>query len=74
MLKFSISMLLAACTVATAAAAAQESCGEMERRLYLKPATTPLASPARRVEFRVLYMLDFARMVLIEYLQTKEVT
>ena len=30
----------------------QESCGEMERRLYLKPATTPLASPARRVEFR----------------------
>lgn len=29
----------------------QESCGEMERRLYLRPETTPLASPARRVEF-----------------------
>ena len=30
----------------------QESCGEMERRLYLRPETTPLATPARRVEFR----------------------
>ena len=49
-----IAALLAFCmfTVWAAATEPQESCGEMERRLYLKPATTPLASPARRVEFR----------------------
>ena len=30
---------------------ADESYGEMERRLYLKPATSPLEKPARRVVF-----------------------
>lgn len=49
-----IAALLAFCmfTVWAAATETQESCGEMERRLYLKPTTTPLAPPARRVEFR----------------------
>lgn len=47
-------VFLATCTCTSWAVAkeVQESCGEMERRLYLKPATAPLASPARRVEFR----------------------
>ena len=40
-------MAMAACV-----AHGQESYGEMERRLYLKPQTSPMEKPARRAVFR----------------------
>ena len=49
------SAALAAATLAVVLAAdahGQESYGDMERRLYLKPRTSPMEKPARRVAFQ----------------------